>query len=427
MSRMIPSPATLPLREESTVGVDAATAPENELLAQRLSVLTSELRYAWNRSNSADLQRWGAQTVSDFATVFSRRVSNFLSLIRRFGEKTLVEAREAFVAYDLNNLEGHLQGRLSILGTNIAALYDQAVLDMSALGDALKSRPSDVAPKLLTALVTSLLVSGGPDADGGAPDLDLVFGIGAHRSIFSHSILMGSALETAFLSLLRLVRLVHAKLPEGHSPGWDELAKYAEQVASGAIAGAGLGMAYHLIIDGLVQTGTLHGLPFPMSQEAHDAVTAGGGFIEAQDLANKSSKSIGGSTPATLVLARPAVRTTAEEEAAHKVYLRKRTEVGPLTAALLPVDCLPVIERHGAWLAALADGSLRPLSSAQERLLTVARWDAEPQTLHEHSWYAYCLVRIAIFQAFRPSIGNSAREWLAGFDSRPKPGSFSSR
>ena len=47
---------------------------------------------------------------------------------------------------------------------------------------------------------------------GGAPDLDLVFGIGAHRSIFSHSILMGSALETAFLSLLRLVRLTHKNL-----------------------------------------------------------------------------------------------------------------------------------------------------------------------------------------------------------------------
>ena len=101
------------------------------------------------------------------------------------------------------------------------------------------------------------------------------------------------------------------------------------------------------------------------------------------------------------------------------MYLRKRTEIGPLTAALLPVDCLPVIERHGAWIAALADGSLRPFSPAQEQLIRLASWDAEPQTLHEHSWYAYCLVRIALFQAFRPSIGNSVREWFAGFDSRP--------
>ena len=59
-----------------------------------------------------------------------------------------------------------------------------------------------------------LVVSGGPDGDGGAPDLDLMFGIGAHRSVFSHSILMGASLETGLLALLRLTQLVHAKLPE---------------------------------------------------------------------------------------------------------------------------------------------------------------------------------------------------------------------
>lgn len=383
---------------------DAAQAPDGVLLAQRLSVLTGELRYAWDRSNQADLQRWGGQTVADFATVFGRRVSNFANLLRSLGGKALSEVREAYTAYGLRNLGGHLQERGSALETSITQLYDRAVLDVSSLGSALKGRPADVAPKLLTALVTSLLVSGGPDADGGAPDIDLVFGIGAHRSIFSHSILMGSALETAFLSLLRLVRLVHQKLPEAHNPGWDELAKYAEQVASGAIAGAGFGMTYHLIIDGLVQTGTLHGVPFSMPQEAHSAITAGSGFVEAQDLAHKKG---------VARTSAPAKRTDAEEQACHKRYLRQRTEVGSLAAALLPADCVPVIERHGAWLTALTDGALRPLSPAQEQLLRVANWEAEPQTLHEHSWYAYCLVRIALMLTFRPSLRNSVRGWLS--------------
>lgn len=386
---------------------DARRGPDGAMLAQQLSVLTRELRYAWARSNQADLQHWGVQIAADFATVFSRRVSNFLDLLLGLGEKMLSEGREVFDAYELDNLEGHLRERWSALGTNVTEVYDRAVLDMSSLSSALTDRPAEVAPKLLTALVTSLLVSGGPDADGGAPDLDLVFGIGAHRSIFSHSILMGSALETAFLSLLRLVRLVHEKLPEDHNTGWDELAKYAEQVASGAIAGAGLGMAYHLIIDGLVQTGTLQGLPFPMSQEAHDAMTAGGGFIEAQDLAHKNGNQRA-SAPTG-----PAKRTDAEEDAFHKAYLRKRTEVGPLTVALLPADCLPVIVRHGAWLIALTDGTLSPSSLAQKQLLRVANWEAEPQTLYEHSWYAYCLVRIALMLTFRPSLGNSVRGWLA--------------
>jgi len=385
---------------------DAVETPGGGLLTQKLAVLTGELRYAWDRSSQADLQRWSQQTVADFATVLSRRVSNFFNLLLKVGTRTLLEVREVFTAYALKNLDGHLQARWSSLGTNVTELYDRAVSDMSSLGSALHDRPADVAPKLLTALVTSLLVSGGPDADGGAPDLDLAFGIGAHRSIFSHSILMGSALETAFLSLLRLVRLVHEKLPEGHNPGWDDLATYAEQVASGAIAGAGLGMAYHLIVDGLVQTGTLRDVPFPMPQEAHDAVTAGGGVIEAQDLANKNGARC---KPAT---EGPVNRTAVEEEAAHKAYLRKNTPVGLLAAALLPAECLPVIVRHGAWLTALSDGTLRPLSPAQEQLLRVANWEAEPRTLHEYSWYAYCLVRIALMLTFRPSLGNSIRGWI---------------
>lgn len=401
---------------------DLAHATGGDLLAHKLSVLTGELRYAWDRSDQADLQRWVAQTVADFATVFSRRVSNFLNLLRNLGQKTFSEVRDAFAAYAVNNLDRHLQERLEALGTNISELYDQAVQDVSQLGVALKSQPADVAPKLLTALVTSLLVSGGPDANGGAPDLDLtLFGIDAHRSIFSHSILMGSALETAFLSLLRLVRQVHAKLPEGHHPGWDELAKQAEQIVDGAVAGAGFGMAYHLVIDGLVQPGTFHDIPFSMSQEAHNALAAGGGFIEAQDLAHKQA---GHGERVEEARAR---RTDAEEEALHSTYARRRTEVGPLVAALLPAECLPVIERHGAWLAAVADGTLRPLTHAQEQLLRVASWDAEPRTLHEHSWYAFCLVRIALMQTFRPSWGNSVRGWIAGLDTSPKLGGPSVR
>lgn len=387
---------------------EAAQASGSDLLAHKLSVLTSELRYAWDRSDQADLQRWATQTAADFAKVFGRRVTNFLNLLVRLGQTAAFEVRDAFVAHALNNLDRHLQERLEALGTNVSALYDRAVVDVSQLGVALKDKPADVAPKLLTAMVTSLLVSGGPDANGGAPDLDLtLFGIDAHRSIFSHSILMGAALETGFLSLLRLVQLVHEKMPEEHHKGWDKLVAHAEQVVNGAVAGAGFGMAYHLVVDGLVQPGTLHGMPIPMSQEAHNAVTAGGGFIEAQDLAHKrASQSAPMESPASR-------RTDAEEEAIHRTYARRRTEVGPLVAALLPSDCLPVIERHGAWLAALADGNLRPLTQAQDRLLTVANWNAEPTTLHEHSWYAYCLVRIALMQTFRPSWGNSARDWLA--------------
>ena len=81
-----------------------------------------------------------------------------------------------------------------------------------------QSQPREAVPQLLVLVATSIVVSGGPDGDGGAPDLDLMFGIDAHRSILSHSILMGAALETGFLSLVHLVRLLHTKLPADHDP-----------------------------------------------------------------------------------------------------------------------------------------------------------------------------------------------------------------
>ena len=48
----------------------------------------------------------------------------------------------------------------------------------------LKDDPKRVAPELLTIVLVSLIVSGGPDGDGGIPDMDIALGgIGTHRAI----------------------------------------------------------------------------------------------------------------------------------------------------------------------------------------------------------------------------------------------------
>lgn len=235
--------------------------------------------------------------------------------------------------------------------------------------------------------------------------MDLAFGIGAHRSILSHSILMGAALETAFLSLLRLVRLVHSKLPADHAKGWDDLLRQSDPILRGAIAGAGVGMAYHLVIDGLVQPAALHDLPFTAPMPMHQVFIAGSGGIEVQDLLHKdrSEKAPRQASPA---------RSDAEEAELHKAYLRRPTEVGGMVAPLLPAECLSVIQRHGAWMAALADGTLRPTTPAQERLVQVAQWEAQPLTAHEQAWYLYSLTRIAVMQMLRPSVLGAVRDWF---------------
>ena len=50
-------------------------------------------------------------------------------------------------------------------------------------------------------------------------------GIGTHRSPLTHSILIGSLLETALLLLTRLVLCTHKNLPPNHDPLWESFAR----------------------------------------------------------------------------------------------------------------------------------------------------------------------------------------------------------
>ena len=402
-----------------------AFATEETLLAQRLAALTGELQVAWSRSDAGDLRRWGRETAADLGVVFSRRVANLGALAVKVVKGTVAEGHTAYTAYQLSNLSGHLESRVKGAGDSASRLYERASNDLGLLGAALKERPGEVAPKLLTALITSLLVSGGPDGNGGAPDLDLMFGIGAHRSIFSHSILMGSALETTFLSLLRLVRLVHEKLPTGHDPGWDLLLRHANEVARGAIAGAGVGMANHLVVDGLLQPAAYHDLPMSAPMEVHQGILATNSIAEAQDLQHKgkpgepNGADVSASGEAcqqglsALASDADGTRGLTRGDDAHRTHLRVRTEVGGMVASLMPRESVEVICKHGAWLAALSDGKLDATTPAQKQFIRVANWEADPDTLQEQAWRDYALARIAVLLTLGPTWTSSVRSWFS--------------
>jgi hypothetical protein len=53
--------------------------------------------------------------------------------------------------------------------------------------------------------------------------LDLEFGIGAHRSIFTHSIIAGSVVEGSLYGIATLVGLTYSHLPALHDPLWDAI------------------------------------------------------------------------------------------------------------------------------------------------------------------------------------------------------------
>ncbi len=149
---------------------------------------------------------------------------------------------------------------------------------------ALVHTPERVLPEITGAVLGAAIGSGGLDANGGLPDLDLIAGIGHHRSILTHSIIIGAVAESLLLSLDRLVLLTYQHLPQNHDPLWDLLYDWATRASTAAQIGTSLGIAYHLGVDGSIQVAALKGLPFSAPIEAHQAILLGNAALEAGDI-----------------------------------------------------------------------------------------------------------------------------------------------
>lgn len=399
-------------------GSALALVPVNDQAQTRFRSLSDELLYAWDRTDASVARQWSLSTAATFGTSLKRRASNLFQLARRLGVAAVEETAMAVTAYKQDRLAFHLGERA---GTAVAAganLVTRVKLATSEVSRLVQSQPREAIPQLFVLVATSIVVSGGPDGDGGAPDLDLMFGIDAHRSILSHSVLMGAALETGFLSLVQLVRLVHAKLPADHDPLWDSIAKQAEAITQAANTGASLGMSYHLLVDGLVQPAPYHDLPVSLPMEGHQAILVGNAVAEAVD-AGKKPAGVAPTLTTRRAPKRPAERRRAprperamqpmpvelsshapwwerasatEVAAAKAEHRRLRAEsilVDPFVADMLADDELLIIERYGSWLEALASGTLRPLSAAQQRFVEVTMGLAPAETRHEQAWMMY--------------------------------------
>ena len=131
-----------------------------------------------------------------------------------------------------------------------------------------------------------LLVGGGTDFEGGAPDLDTrFFGIGGHRNILTHSILWGLALEFMVRVVIRLYRKGACRLPADRSAFWNRFEKVAgllERHEDAAVGGLWAGMALHLLQDASLVSGSTKPytwLPGEHAMGTHQGIFAGNSFF----------------------------------------------------------------------------------------------------------------------------------------------------
>lgn len=258
----------------------------------RQQILFGELSGALAQAPKERLHAWGKEAVALLGRITWRRVKNFGSLLKRMGGATLEEAKDAKKAYGQNRLKEHANSRAKSIATNATEISARLKESLSNIRAALEANPKETAPAIIVSLLAFVAASGGVDGDGGAPDLDLVAGIDAHRSIFTHSVLSGAVIETLLVSCAQLIALVHDFLPEQHDPIWDAIAKHKDQYLAAAAQGASIGVAYHLFVDSSIQPAPYHDLLGEHSLPFHQGVMGANAAAELLD-SNKKHESFG--------------------------------------------------------------------------------------------------------------------------------------
>lgn len=198
-------------------------------------------------------------------------------------------------------------------------------------------------------------------------------GIEAHKSPFTHSIFIGAGVETVVSVFIRIALLTHSKLPSNHDPVWDQFAKHAPELLEAISKGTSLGLAYHFMVDGLLQPAPYHGLPIEMPLAAHQAILAANGLAEGLDALRRN-----------LLSPKSAALLERHLALAHKPF-----EIESELIEYLGPDATEILESKGTWMLALTCGDIQPYTDAQVRFVLCAYQMADPQSEHELAWRRY--------------------------------------
>jgi uncharacterized protein YifE (UPF0438 family) len=330
--------------------------------------LLGELHFALQRAPNQELALLLiAHPLKDFSLALARRGRNIVELTARLTSDLLSEVDIAIRATGQGKGVAYLrQG-----GERLRQVLEQAGSKIYGVTTRLANNPRDEALRIGAFALTALVASGGLDGDGGLPDTDIaIMGIDAHRAPLTHSIVAGAACETLLNCFIRLALHLHQHLPPHHDPVWDQFAGRSKDLLDAASRGVSVGLAYHLLIDGLAQPAAYHGLPLQMPMEVHQALQAANGLAEAADAAARV----------------PLASKTAELVQMHRNLLGQSFPIVDEFAPWLSPEHRVILQQQGAWMAALSVGEVVPYTDDQVRFISVA-WQLQPaRAPAERAW-----------------------------------------
>ena len=146
--------------------------------------LVEELQIALNAVDSDLLKNWGLDCIVIFKDGLVRRGVTLGQLGLKAVSFSWREFKDGFQATRHRKLKSHLSARKIQTINNLGQMTQTIGNGTSNFVKLFKTDPAQAAPILLGATLGFVAGSGGLDGDGGVPDLDLLPGIGHHRSIY---------------------------------------------------------------------------------------------------------------------------------------------------------------------------------------------------------------------------------------------------
>lgn len=252
--------------------------------------LYEELVFALGQADRILLKAWGYRAALRMIVLAARRVrglANLVKIVGRFGGRELAGVLSAVQRGELGL---HFGNRALAAIDNTVDIGREGKRLLLALARSLIKNPKGTAPRLLAFVFGIDIGSGGLAGNGGIPDLDLLAGIGRHRSPVTHTVIAAILIEGFILAMLDLAGKLQDRLPPDHDPLWDRLAEIGRPVAESLSMGLCAGLAYHLFVDAMVQPAPYHDLPFSMPLEAHQTVFATFATAETIDVAKRGRR-----------------------------------------------------------------------------------------------------------------------------------------
>jgi hypothetical protein len=273
-------------RNRSIAGISPSIG---RITTARFKSMTQEIRTAYKAAPSSVRTQWVNYTLSLLASAFVRRVGNVVDLCIVILEKTGREIIDFSFALIEGKAGGHLSRRSKSVSLTTTKKLNEWTKLFKKLVSSFQENPGEIGPDILVASLAFAFASGGLDGDGGVPDSDItMFGIDAHRSLFTHSILSGAVIEAGLYSMVDFVSRAYNYLPKKHDPIWDTIHNKSAEAAESAAKGVSVGLAYHFGVDALLQPAAFHDLPFPAPIEAHQAIMGANALGEGLDTSKKA-------------------------------------------------------------------------------------------------------------------------------------------